>query len=273
MGIVLRVYRTINTLSLDVSAGAVICALFFGRILQVHILPYGLSTLALTVWIIYTIDHLRDAKSIGANASSDRHRFHQKNFKWLLVILVMAIVADGLLILFIRRQVFIYGVVLGAVVGCYLVVQRALYFLKEVFVAMLYTMGVLLPSIAVTSIQLTAFHKMLVSLFFLIALLNLLIFSWFDKDRDATDKLRSLVTLVGRKSTAVLIGILLFLTFVSCVYFVIAFDQMLLASVFCLMTGVLLLLFLFPETFRSNDYYRFIGDGIFYLPLIFLWLA
>ena len=72
-----RLYRILNTLSLDVSIGAVISAMFFAEVLQVKILPYGLATLALTVWIIYTIDHLRDARAIGTKASTARHLFHQ----------------------------------------------------------------------------------------------------------------------------------------------------------------------------------------------------
>jgi 4-hydroxybenzoate polyprenyltransferase len=270
MDILLRIYRSINTLSLDVSAGAVICALFFGQILQVHILPYGLATLALTVWIIYTIDHLRDAKSIGNSASSHRHRFHQRNFRWLFVFLIIAIVVDGMLILFIRKQVFIYGVVLGAVVGCYLLVQRALYFLKEVFVAMLYTMGVLLPSVAVTTVQFTTYHKVLLATFFLIAWLNLLIFSWYDKDRDATDRLRSIVTLIGRRLTAWLISTVFVVVVSLSIYLVVMFNEVVIAVVFILMTMILLLIFRLPNRFRDNDTFRFLGDAIFYVPAILL---
>ena len=60
----LRFYQYINILSLDIAAGAVISAVFFAQIFNVQIKPYGLLALGLTVWIIYTVDHLRDAKKI-----------------------------------------------------------------------------------------------------------------------------------------------------------------------------------------------------------------
>ena len=44
-----RLYQYINILSLDVVAGAVTGALFFGELLQVPIDPFVLAALALTV--------------------------------------------------------------------------------------------------------------------------------------------------------------------------------------------------------------------------------
>jgi 4-hydroxybenzoate polyprenyltransferase len=270
MRILLQIYRTINILSLDVSAGAVVCAVFFAHILHVEILPYGLATLALTVWVIYTIDHLRDARGIGNHASSDRHSFHQLHFRKLLIALIIGIIIDGLLILFIRRQVFVYGVALGGIVGFYLVVQRSLYFLKEVFVALLFTLGVLLPSIAVTEAAITEYQKLLFFLFFLIALLNLLIFSWFDSEKDVKDRLASFVTLFGQRFTAGWIYTL-FIIFGALLIFIwykygVGMEVVVLFS----MAVILLVIFIRSESFRKNEYFRLAGDAIFYLPVFYL---
>jgi 4-hydroxybenzoate polyprenyltransferase len=270
MRILLQIYRTINILSLDVSAGAVICALFFAKILRVQILPYGLATLALTVWIIYTIDHLRDARGIGNHASSDRHSFHQHHFRKLLIALIIGIVIDGLLILFIRRQVFIYGVALGGIVGLYLIVQRKLYFMKEVFVALLFTLGVLLPSIAVTTLFITTYHKLLFLLFFLTALLNLLIFSWFDSEKDVKDRLRSFVTLFGQKFTAAWIYFLFVVFAIVSVFIGFSYDKRSEIIVFVAMGLVLLTIFVKADVFRNQEAFRLLGDAIFYLPLFYL---
>jgi len=60
----------------------VICASFFARLLDVAILPQGLISLGLTVWIIYTADHLLDAKKFKNKMRlTERHRFHQRHFK------------------------------------------------------------------------------------------------------------------------------------------------------------------------------------------------
>jgi 4-hydroxybenzoate polyprenyltransferase len=270
MRILLQIYRTINILSLDVSAGAVICALFFARILRVQILPYGLATLALTVWIIYTIDHLRDARGIGNHASSDRHSFHQLHFRKLLIALIIGIVIDGLLILFIRRQVFIYGVALGGIVGLYLIIQRKLYFMKEVFVALLFTLGILLPSIAVTTVLITTYHKLLFLLFFLIAYLNLLIFSWFDSEKDVKDRLPSFVTLFGQKFTgawiSVLFGTLVFFSIFSYA----AYETRAETTVVFTMGAILFFIFIKSSRFRNNELFRLVGDAVFYLPVFYL---
>ena len=65
-------------------------------------------------------------------------------------------------------------------VGLYLAVHRQLAFLKEVVVALLYSAGILLPSLSVTPESLSSFHYIMIILFFNTALVNLLLFSWFD---------------------------------------------------------------------------------------------
>ena len=177
---IFQFYRYINTLSLDIAAGAVVSAQLFARIFNVQIKTYGLIALGLTVWIIYTLDHLRDAKKIKHSASTERHRFHQQNFKVLVCFLVIAVLVDALTIFFIRRQVLEWGLVLWAVVVFYLTVQQFLRFLKEFFIAGLYTWGVLLLSITVTSIDLGVHHTLLIVQFAIAAWINLVLFSWFD---------------------------------------------------------------------------------------------
>ena len=176
----LRFYQYINILSLDIAAGAVISALFFAQIFNVQIKPYGLLALGLTVWIIYTVDHLRDAKKIKHNASTQRHRFHQQYFYTLTVFAGLAILLDAVTIFFIRRQVFEWGLILFAIVMIYLIVQQYLRFLKEFFIASLYTWGVLLLSITITTITLNITYALLIAQFGLIAWTNLVLFSWFD---------------------------------------------------------------------------------------------
>jgi hypothetical protein len=261
-------YRLFNILSLDIAAGAMISAMFFAKLLSVKILPYGLMALGLTVWIIYTADHLRDAKAIGKQAASARHRFHQKYFATLLSIMMAAVVADTVIIFFIRKQVFTWGLVLTALVIVYLVAQRYLKFLKEIFIALLYTGGVLLPSLSVTPLSITSFHVILIIQFALTALINLLMFSWFDSETDATDKLNSFVTALGRSFAgfciwallAVNIGLGLFLWLEG------LYHQPVL--IFWSMNAVLLLIFIFRH--RLRPYYRLPGDAVFLIPGIYL---
>jgi 4-hydroxybenzoate polyprenyltransferase len=269
MTVLFRFYRHVNILSLDVVAGAVVGALFFGRVFDVRILSHGLAALALTVWIIYTADHLRDAKKIRHKASSPRHAFHQKHFQTLAVLCILACITDVVFLFFIRPQVLVAGICVSALVGLYLLLHRTFFFLKEVFVAGLYTLGVLLPSLFVSSGNLTVLEGILICDYFLIALLNLLIFSYFDEHADLHDKLGSFVTKFGSKHTLKVIRLLfgfVFLLTIAGSFIVI--DATLLVPV--LMALVLLCTLTWPNYFRQHERYRIAGDAIFFLPLLYI---
>lgn len=265
---IIRLYRLFNILSLDIVAGAVISAMFFAKLLGVAILSYGLMALGLTVWIIYTADHLRDAKAIGKQAASERHRFHQKHFMVLFVLMVVALAADTIIIFFIRKQVFMWGLFLAALVAVYLLGQRYLKFLKEIFIAVLYTAGVLLPSLSVTTLSITPVHMVLIMQFGLTALTNLLMFSWFDSDTDTTDKLSSFVTVLGRRFTAYCIWTLLAINFALGVVLCLTGACSEPVLIFWSMNAVLLLIFVFRH--KLAPYYRLTGDAVFLIPGIYL---
>ncbi|HEX6224384.1 MAG TPA: hypothetical protein VFZ52_08240 [Chryseolinea sp.] len=270
MHAIFRFYRYINTLSLDIAAGAVVSAQLFARIFNVQIKTYGLMALGLTVWIIYTLDHLRDAKKIKHSASTERHRFHQQNFKVLVCFLVIAVLVDALTIFFIRRQVLAWGLVLWAIVVLYLTVQQFLRFLKEFFIAGLYTWGVLLLSITVTSIDLGVHHTLLIVQFAIAAWINLVLFSWFDHVFDERDEQNSFVTIMGNRTTIFflygLFAASALITLVQVMVFTISGPVMILAF----MIIILLIIFLLRRSLAKNDLYRLLGDAVFLMPAIYL---
>jgi hypothetical protein len=270
MALIIRGYRLVNLLSIDVVAGAVISAIFFARIFQVSIRPYGLIALGLTVWIIYTTDHLRDARKITGLAATKRHRFHQVHYKKLTTLLAVAVIADIIVIFFIRQRVFEWGVVLSLVVLTYLFVHRSLAIFKEVLIAVLYTCGVLLPSVPVSNTVWHASHYLLIVQFGIVALTNLFMFSWFDREFDKQDNLNSIVMSAGEPVTRKSIWYLFvsggLLTLLQCLWG----DLTIPALILGLMGLLLLLIFLFRSNFAGNDYYRFLGDAVFFIPIIFL---
>src|SRR5687768_6879666 len=126
MSSLVRAYRLFNLLSLDVVAGAVVSALFFARVFQVEVRLVGLIALGLTVWIIYTADHLRDASKIVGEASTERHRFHQVHYKKLMFLTMIALGLNVVVILFLKPPVLEWGVVLSFVVFAYMIAQGSL---------------------------------------------------------------------------------------------------------------------------------------------------
>ncbi len=270
MRLVVQFYRLLNILSLDIVAGAVISALFFAKIFQVGIRPYGLIALGLTVWIIYTVDHLRDAKKISHQASTERHRFHQRNFRILTILAAAAFLLNVLTIFFIRKQILQWGLILSMAVGLYLIGQSSLQFAKEGFIACLYSCGVLLPSIALTERQLNTSHYLLIIQFGVIAWINLLMFSWFDHGFDEKDNQNSFVTIFGKRKTRICIFILVIIDFFLAIVQISEYGATLPVSILVLMNTTLLLVFLFRNRFANNDLYRLIGDAVFLFPMIVL---
>lgn len=261
-------YQYINILSLDVVAGAVIGSLFFARIFGVPVSEYALAALALTVWIIYTLDHLRDAMFIRKVASTDRHRFHQKYFKSITLILIVVALADFLLIWFVPQRVLLFGLGLWFIVAIYLVLQRYLKFMKEFFVACLYTAGLLLPSIALMDSDWLTLHYILAGKYFITAWMNLLLFSLIDYNEDRQHEQHSFVTKFGPSSTRYGIVVLGLINISSGIWLW-SLDHGV-ALVFISMNILLLTILVFQRPLASNNYYRIAGDAVFFIPLLYV---
>lgn len=265
-----RIHQLFNILSIDIVAGSVASALFFAKIFQVQIKTIGLVALALTVWVIYTIDHLRDAKTIMRPATTLRHRFHQENFRPLVIFLCAAVIGGAIAIFFIRRQVFEWGLVLIAVVILYLLLQRSLRFLKELFVASLYTAGVLLLSITVTPIEIVFAHYLLILQFAATAWANLVLFSWFDHDFDQRNDQNSFVTILGKRSSQAFLYVLFVFNFFLTAIQLLGGMPFLPVLILLLMNLTLFLIYVFRNNLKNEDKYRLIGDAVFLFPAVVL---
>ncbi len=265
-----KAYQFVNILSLDVAIGAVSSALFFAKIFGVAILPQGLISLGLTVWIIYTADHLLDAKKVQQSAATARHRFHQQHFKVLLMVMIVALLVDATQVILIRKSVFIEGLLLALIVAIYFLLQQRLKFLKEFVGALLYTYGVLLIPLSVRIEVLTPAQMVLMIQFGLTALINLMLFSWFDFQHDARDEQQSFTTTFGERTTKKFIMVLfLIMVLLSALQFMVSYNSSA-STILILMNAMLLFIFLNKEYFKVNDRYRLLGDSIFIFPLALL---
>lgn len=264
----LKIYRHLNILSVDVSAGAVICALFFAKILDVVVAVPGLIVLGLTVWMIYSADHLLDVRRIGERAVTNRHRFYKRYFWVMIAVTGIVAVSDAAMIFFVRPSVFYAGLVLGGAVTVYLVAQRYFGFLKELAGALLYTGGVVLPAFAFSDNQSIAADQWIAILcFLLIAWINLLLFSYFDRKSDEEHRQVSFTTALGERKTGMLVVALAGVCISLSLH--LFFGSMRMPSVVLLaMSLVLVLLLKFRTYFGREDRYRYVGDAVFLLPII-----
>jgi 4-hydroxybenzoate polyprenyltransferase len=268
MKIVLKIYRFLNLVSVDVACGAVVCSAFFAHLFKVQPRPAGLLALGISVWIIYSADHLMDAYLLDREASTMRHRFHQRYFRPIASLLVLATIVNVILILYVRRPILIGGLVLAALIFPYLIVQKYIHPFKELLVSVLYSGGVLVPALALHVNPVSLAVMLLVVNFTITALINLIMFSWYEWEQDQIDDRVSIVSLLGKSNTKIVIWVLYL---IQIVLFLVVMREgtvpfALLTMV--VMNAMLLIIFVYPEIFRDDDKYRLVGDSVFILPLL-----
>lgn len=255
-----RFFHIINILSIDVALGSVCSALFFSKYLGSEVSVVSLLVLALSVWVIYTVDHLKDAYKLQGEASSARHRFHQINSRALRGVVMVVALLIFVLLYFLPPMVLYVGLGLSAVVVLYLLFHVYLPYAKEVVVAFAYTMGVCIPSFN-TRIDLPV---LLLCAFFVVALMNLLLFSWFSEPEDRADGIISLATTIGEGATR---NVFIALFFgLSVIFLASKFHPAYLTLI--TMGVMLLIIMIFHRYFKIRDRYRF-GDLIFFIGLIY----
>lgn len=259
-----KIYRYVNILSFDVSAGAVIGSLFFADFFRTTPSINGTLCLAISVWVIYTLDHLLDAYRMKGTPVTERHLFHYRNFRVLACILGVVALIDVGLILTLPFSMFRSGMILGILVGFYLLFINRFAVIKEPLAAAMYCMGVLIPIEGAGAWAVN--DMMLIGQFFMVALMNLLLFSWFDFPKDQVQGTRSGVLVLGRSRTAVFLWLLFGL---NSVILIVAASDLHFFLLWCIALGNMIL-FIFPREVAEREDFRLIGDGLFLLPVLSL---
>lgn len=260
-------YRYFRWLSLDIVLGAILFLAYLIKYYQLHV---GLSTyfaLGSAIWLIYTADHLIDARNTP-NPSTERHRFHKKYFHLFVFVGGMVLSMALFNLYFLDIRIIRSGAILSAVSVAYLTLVffvRRLW-IKEVLVALVYACGIYLAPLTLIGWS----GDSLYPLFQLsgVALLNLMIFSRYDLEKDLKDGFHSLTIRLGKAKSKRLIWLLATGLLIS----VMIADYAHLQAIYGTMTLLLIVIDLWPAYFMSNERFRTLGDGIFYLPGLLLLL-
>lgn len=252
-------------------AGAVASSLFFYKTFHVKIDSIALIVLSLSVWIIYSVDHLLDVKRLKENsASTTRHRFFQKYFNALVGTSLVCTVAVIALLPFVSISILIVGLGLILIIIIYLLAQRHLVFAKEFVGSLLYAAGIILPVLASKSNHVSAEEAGLIVQFIIVAWINLLVFSIFDKDADQRDQHVSFVIRWGELGALKLIAILFILGCALFAYQVMG-SCIRQSAIISVMSLLLVSILFFKSFFAKSDRFRLLGDAVFLLPLL-VWL-
>lgn len=273
----LAAYRYVNALSFDVVLGAVISSIFFAKLLEVTLPPIILATLALAVWTIYTMDHLWDAYRSQNPERTFRHQLHQNNFRVLSVLVVLSIVFGVVLLWHLPTITRVWGIGLTLVIVVYFIIMRFLQkqiYHKEILVALVYTCGVLVGPYSLYQGALSVPHILVIIQFAALAFSNLLVFAYFEFEFDHYQNFGSLPRSIGKPRTrSLVVGLLILVLLTTSACWLTCFEQDLIRNsqwIIMLMAVSLAATIKWPEFFRTGDRYRFLGDGIFFIPILVL---
>ncbi len=196
----MRLQQLFSWLSLDVVFGAMASMYFFQELFHVQLEWPIFVLLGLAVWTIYSLDHLLDARQ-SKGSSSSRRVFYRQNKLVLSVGILVAVVA-GLTGAFYwlgwGKELQLTLVLVLAMGGCRWAIQKlGPLVLKEVSIALFYVVGVLwLPILRSEAQDLSWQALAFATVFFLLALLNLWMLSFLDREEDRQDGFNSIAMLL-----------------------------------------------------------------------------
>jgi hypothetical protein len=267
-------YQVFQALSLDVVLGAIIFSTAIARYYKVQLPVTALVSMSIAVWLIYTFDHLLDARKINGIPSTFRHRFHRQYQKPLIAVGLVLLVLGSVMAFYLPAIIFYTGLLGVCCTAMYfLVLQKTAFWQKEICIAVGYTWGIFVAPLSLYQGHLNVSQWLLIPQVFLVVFANLLIFSWFDVVSDKRDGHKSMVIYWGitrsEKIIQLIIGIGILLGFI--IFFLNRTESTLVMQLLrLLMFCLLLLIYKKHQLFRVNDLYRVIGDGIFYIPVLFI---
>src|ERR1700728_2825354 len=91
-----RIYSRVRIVSLDVAAAALGGGIMATRVIGSSPRQSFYWLLPAGVWVAYTIDHLLDARHMGAAARTPRHRFHHQHATGLWIVVAIISAACGI---------------------------------------------------------------------------------------------------------------------------------------------------------------------------------
>ena len=229
--------------------------------------------LGFSVWIIYVLDRLLDNQKLGFNLT-ERHIFHRENAKILWYFIGILVFICSIIVFYIPFNILIFGVIISSLTGIYLFIiskissNNNFQLYKEPITAFVYVSAVF----GTTILQNPQISSLLIGfIFLLIVFQNLLLFSLSELKK--YNKSYNLAARFGiRKSNFIIIIItcIIILLGSSLTGLYMTNYQNKVVFIEIIMSVILLIMNQFDKFFLINDRYRWVGDGIFLLPLLII---
>jgi hypothetical protein len=273
-GFWLRIWFFVHVLSLDIVAGAAASGALASAVLGVSMRWGFWVLLPLSVWVVYTADHLVDGWKTKGRSVNPRHRFHFEHARILSVFLAAAVVVcAGLALFAIREVVFVGGIILSLIAALHLALARYSRFRvgKEISVACIYTAGVWFgPILAAEFVP--VYVWVLLGLFLAATILNLVMNSVMESELDEEEGMVYLLRFISvrRADSLVRIGSILcsLAALALAVYLAQAAEGPALAGAFVVfaLAAAPGLILRFAD--RKSQLYRLAGEGVYMLGFV-----
>lgn len=235
---------------------------------------YSISLLGISTWIIYLLDRLLDLRIYPADFS-ERHQFHYKKKRVLTGLLIFLAFLAFILCFFIPKAVLFYGIFLSIGIAIYLLLlntflkKEYLQWLKEPTTAIFYTLAIVgIAFIKLPNIYLSSW--VLAFIFFLVVSQNLLVFSYFELLQVPQNK--NTVSSFGQRWSEKLIKWISIVVLFLVIFFFTGEWNFNSKTAFLILLMSLVLSFLPAKArfFLQYERYRWIGDGVFLLPIFLI---
>lgn len=268
-------------LSIEVMLDALAMAIFAVKWLHAEPPVSWWPVLCVSVWIIYTTDHLIDAWQLKGNSTIARHQFHYKNF-FPLISAVFILSAVNLFVIFnfFEIEIIVTGILLALLVMVYF---TALFFKnrltfslpKELIVALVFVSGVWFTPLLIESQNADILTVVVVFIFVGLAFCEGVMVSWFEYAQDKKDSHTSFAFVYGKVISRKMLRLILLIICIS-IIFLFRFSTGLVENtgliVLLTMDIVLIMVISRPDWFAKNGLYRIVGDLVFMLPAAIYWI-
>ncbi|TGL63729.1 LA_0991 family prenyltransferase-like protein [Leptospira sarikeiensis] len=271
-----KVWFYIHVLSLDICLGVLGSGALATVVTGAKMKTVWWLLLPLSVWVIYTLDHLLDGKKVGEHSINPRHKFHYDHSKILSILCgIAAVLAAILAFLLLREIVLLGGVLLATLAFLHLGIARwgKIRFGKEFSVALIYTMGVWFGPLLVVGFR-SWTVPILLFLFFLGTVLNLVMNSLMEAELDKHEGQVYLLGVLSPKLAREWVLRLSLLGFISALVLAggirkwalgSSVSACLIIALICAVPGGILH---YADRFQDSQKYRILGEGVFILGLV-----
>ena len=268
----MKILTWFRSLSVDIALGSVVMTNSLAKTQGIK-LPLSISlALFFAVWFIYTLDHWLDAKRLGQQATMHRHQLHDRYNKPLFYLMIIEVIGGLISCYWLPAQSFYLGAIVGVSVVLYFLFSVIFHIvlIKEVLIASIYAVGVLVGPLSIGS-NASMVNLLYLLIIFGLALVNLIIIAMYEISHDIKDDTPSWPIRFGYKSSyflviCILYGLLILIGF--CGYW--AGSSLVLQGSFFVMAIVLNVIVRHPRFFRKHERYRIFADLIFFIPGITL---